>query len=156
MYQFVPDFRARPTMKMYDLNPISKKNAYWAGSGSATQIWLGQSWWGRSFLSKQIFFLSWFTWLDVQITFNKKENIVILIYVDPNCTCAGVENNWGDGSECKFYTGYKNELLNSVWCYAETTTCSDATTVKYKPNLYVNEGRFGPSQSACAKIGNVN
>lgn len=49
------------------------------------------------------------------------------------------------------YSGYPDELLNSKWCYAETTSCIDATSVEYKRNYYVDEGRFGASQKACLK-----
>ena len=73
-----------------------------------------------------------------------------------NCSCVGIANQWKDGAECNDYRGYyEHEFMNSKWCYAETTTCSDATTVK--ANYYVNEGRYGPSQRACGdKPGNVN
>ena len=69
-----------------------------------------------------------------------------------NCSCAGVNNEWGEGAECKLYNGYPEEFLNSKWCYAETTSCIDATSVKrlFK-NKYVDEGRFGASQRACLK-----
>ena len=50
-----------------------------------------------------------------------------------------------------FYSGYDDELLNSKWCYAETTSCTDATSIEYKPNRYLEEGRFGASQKACFK-----
>ena len=68
-----------------------------------------------------------------------------------NCTCVGVNNEWGEGAECKVYSGYPQEFLNSKWCYAETTSCIDATSVKYSKNKYVDEGRFGGSQKACLK-----
>jgi len=69
-----------------------------------------------------------------------------------NCTCAGVRNEFGHGSECKDYNGYLYPYasLNSKWCYTETTTCRDTTKVEYHPIIYVNEGRFGPSQTACS------
>ena len=50
-----------------------------------------------------------------------------------------------------FYSGYDRELLNRKWCYAETTSCRDATSVEYIRNYYVDEGRFGASQKACLK-----
>ena len=69
-----------------------------------------------------------------------------------NCTCAGVNNQWGQGAECKLYLTPEEFHLNSKWCYAETTSCIDATIVKqaYK-NFYIFEGRFGASQRACLK-----
>jgi len=48
-----------------------------------------------------------------------------------------------------FYSGYDDEVLNSKWCYAETTSCADAT--KFSSSTYVDEGRFGASQRACWK-----
>ena len=68
-----------------------------------------------------------------------------------NCTCAGVSNKWGEGAECKIYSGYSEEFLNSKWCYAETTSCIDATSIEYDRNYYVDEGRFGASHRACLK-----
>ena len=68
-----------------------------------------------------------------------------------NCTCAGVKNKWGEGAECKVYSEYDEEFLNSKWCYAETTSCTDATSIEYSRNLYVDEGRFGASHRACLK-----
>ena len=69
-----------------------------------------------------------------------------------NCTCAGINNEWGEGAECEFYSGYKQEFLNSKWCYAETTSCIDATSIKQSYEYYyMDEGRFGASQKACLK-----
>ena len=66
-----------------------------------------------------------------------------------NCTCTGATNKWGDGAKCKHYSGYPYDKMNSYWCYAETGTCSDATSVKFDRKFYVDEGRYGPSQEAC-------
>ena len=69
-----------------------------------------------------------------------------------NCTCAGVSNKWGEGAECKIYSGYPHEFLNSKWCYVETTSCIDATSIKQSyTKAYIDEGRFGASQKACLK-----
>ena len=69
-----------------------------------------------------------------------------------NCTCAGVSNRWGHGAECKINSGYPLEFLNSKWCYAETTSCIDATSIKQGyTSVYMDEGRFGASQKACLK-----
>ena len=68
-----------------------------------------------------------------------------------NCTCAGVTNVLGHGADCKLYSGYPVQSLNSLWCYAETTTCRDATTiVDFHKQLYPQKGRFGPSKRACS------
>ena len=74
-----------------------------------------------------------------------------MFYMIENCTCAGVNNTWGEGDECKVYSGYPLEFLNSKWCYAETTSCTDATSIEYVTNYYVDEGRFGASHRACLK-----
>ena len=66
-----------------------------------------------------------------------------------NCTCAGVKNRFGDGEKCKKYIGYENEYLNSVWCYAETSTCRDATYSDVESIYGVEQGRFGASREAC-------
>ena len=76
-----------------------------------------------------------------------------------NCSCVGIANQWKDGAECNDYRGYyEHEFMNSKWCYAETTTCRDSTTVEYPKYLtsYVEEGRYGPSQSACTNPGKSN
>ena len=65
-----------------------------------------------------------------------------------NCTCVGVKNVYGDGDKCKKYIGYENENLNSVWCYAETTTCQDASGNRLV-NSVVQNGRYGASRKAC-------
>ena len=72
-------------------------------------------------------------------------------YLIENCTCSGVKNKWGDGAECKLYSGYQSEFMNSIWCNAETTKCEDAISLEYNEWFYPEEGRFGPSQSACSK-----
>ena len=73
-----------------------------------------------------------------------------------NCTCVGVNNEWGEGSECKIYSGYPQEFLNSKWCYAETTSCADAASLEYDPAIHPDNGRFGPSQTSCFKgTGNI-
>ena len=72
-----------------------------------------------------------------------------------NCSCVGIANQWKDGAECNDYRGYyKHEFMNSKWCYAETTTCRDATTAFTA--FHLDEGRYGPSKNACLKPGNVN
>ena len=77
-----------------------------------------------------------------------------------NCSCSGVGNEWKEGAKCKAYQGYsiyESAFMNSKWCYAETTTCIDATTVEpIYTDYYVDNGRYGPSQSACSNPGNVN
>ena len=70
-----------------------------------------------------------------------------------NCSCAGVANEWKEGAECNVYSGYEDEFMNSKWCYAETTTCPDATNATDGYESSLEEGRYGPSQSACTKIG---
>lgn len=80
------------------------------------------------------------------------QNITTTLFVDiENCTCVGENNKWGEGAECNFYNGHESDFLNGKWCYAETTTCADATSAKYKRGLYLDNGRFGPSQKSCFK-----
>ena len=80
-----------------------------------------------------------------------------LFIVIENCTCVGRNNKWGEGAECKIYSGYTDdEFLNSKWCYAETASCADAASAKYIPSYYLDNGRFGPSQTSCFKgTGNI-
>ena len=68
-----------------------------------------------------------------------------------NCTCTGVANEWGHGATCQLYNGYSDDSMNGVWCYAETSTCSEATSVEFHRQYYVEEGRFGPSKKACSQ-----
>ena len=81
-------------------------------------------------------------------------HFVILIYTfieGENCTCTGVKNEWGEGATCQLYSNYPDDYMNSIWCYAETATCKDATSVKFVKNKYVDEGHFGPSKKACSQ-----
>ena len=71
---------------------------------------------------------------------------------DENCSCDGVENMFGDGSECKLYDGYeepKDAFLNSQRCFADTTKCRDAVQIEGK--YFLENGRFRPSHDACSK-----
>ena len=58
-------------------------------------------------------------------------------------------------TEFKWMDDVKGELSgnNTKWCYAETTSCADATVhAKTRDQfLYLDNGRFGPSQTACFK-----
>ena len=69
---------------------------------------------------------------------------------DENCACAGVANQFGDGAECKLHDDYTNAFLNSTWCYAETTKCTDAIQIEENFFLEYENGTFGPSHDACS------
>ena len=88
--------------------------------------------------------------MNNEIQCQQKYNIIIFDILD-NCSCTGVKNKWGEGAECMVYRGYSDKLLNSKWCYAETTSCADATRVEFSNRYYVDDGRFGASQRACFK-----
>ena len=60
------------------------------------------------------------------------------------CTCAGKNNTWGEGSECKFYSGYGIDWYDGHWCYANVDTCPDA---KAHPDN--NLPGYGASKVAC-------
>ena len=63
------------------------------------------------------------------------------------CTCAGITNNWGEGSECKFYSGYDNDWYDGHWCYANVDTCPDAKA-HAAPQHHDVPG-YGASKAAC-------
>ena len=64
--------------------------------------------------------------------------------IDTGCKCAGKNNIYGDGSECKFYSGYTPDWYNGRWCYANVDTCPDA---KAHPDY--NLPGYGASKAAC-------
>ena len=63
------------------------------------------------------------------------------------CTCAGMSNKYGEGSECKMYSGYSDNWLNGRWCYANVDTCPDAKAHPASENH--NVPGHGASKAAC-------
>ena len=59
------------------------------------------------------------------------------------CVCAGKQNKFNEGGKCAPYSGYSNERLNGVWCYADVNTCADA-----RANPGALPG-YGTSLAAC-------
>ena len=60
------------------------------------------------------------------------------------CTCAGVQNEYNEGSECRVYSDYTDEWYNGEWCFANTSKCSDAS--EYPHNSIPG---LGASRHAC-------
>ena len=50
---------------------------------------------------------------------------------------------YGDGSECKEYSGYEKDWFNGRWCYADVETCLDAK------EHAGNGSSYGASRAAC-------
>ena len=67
----------------------------------------------------------------------------MFIAVD-TCTCAGIKNEHDEGAQCNAYSGYTDEYLNNIWCYAEIATCKEAAE-----HPMIGSDRYGASQSAC-------
>ena len=65
------------------------------------------------------------------------------------CTCAGKGNKWGEGSECKFYSGYNDDWYDGRWCYANIDTCPDAKA--HQEFAGYNLPGYGASKTACGK-----
>ena len=55
-----------------------------------------------------------------------KVNLRILKIVD-NCECIKKDNQFGEGAICSQYSGYVDDWYNGVWCYANISSCKDAT-----------------------------
>ena len=70
-----------------------------------------------------------------------------MLFFTDNCTCTGVSNLYGEGSECEFVSDSSDPYLNGVWCFAETATCREA---KFHANF--DTARYGPSRTACLNI----
>ena len=62
------------------------------------------------------------------------------------CSCDGKSNKYGEGSECKLYSGYDDDWHNGGWCYADIKTCGDA---KEHTNNYGQDTGYGASRYAC-------
>ena len=60
--------------------------------------------------------------------------------------CAGKSNEHGEGSECKFYSGYRDDWYNGVWCYSDVENCLDA-----EANPSKALPGYGGSRAACVK-----
>ena len=57
-------------------------------------------------------------------------------------------NKYGEGSECKLYSGYEDDWLNDQWCYADVLSCPDA---KKHADDYGQDPGYGASKAACQK-----
>ena len=76
--------------------------------------------------------------------------ICTILSIADVCKCAGISNEYNEGSVCKKYSGYEDEWYNGRWCYAKFATCSDA---REHPDAGVLG--FGASRIAC-KSGKLN
>ena len=70
-------------------------------------------------------------------------------FLSIGCTCAGISNKYGEGSECKLYSEYDKDWYNGVWCYSDVANCPDAEAnrVLSEPEL----SGYGASRAACVK-----
>ena len=71
-------------------------------------------------------------------------NKIIPNFIARKCTCAGKSNNYGEGAECKEYSGYTNDWRNGRWCYADVEACPDA-----KDHPSNSNPGYGASRAAC-------
>ena len=76
--------------------------------------------------------------------------ICTILSIADVCKCAGISNEYNEGSVCKNYSGYEDEWYNGRWCYAKFATCSDA---REHPDAGVLG--FGASRIAC-RSGKLN
>ena len=67
-------------------------------------------------------------------------------FLSIGCTCVGKSNGYGEGSECKFYSGYGDDWYNGVWCYSNVANCPDAKAHPSEKLL-----GYGSSRAACVK-----
>ena len=82
-----------------------------------------------------------------------KKRLSISDSLSIGCTCAGKSNYFGDGSECKLYSGYSGDWYNGVWCYADVETCSDAKAhpAGMDMDMDMEPAGYGASRAACLK-----
>ena len=78
----------------------------------------------------------------------KNNSIFIRIIMATGCTCTGKNNIYGEGSECKFYSGYDDDWYTGRWCYANIDTCPDAKA--HPASASQNVPGYGASKVACA------
>ena len=63
----------------------------------------------------------------IYATKSHRKRFNIQIIAPARCSCAGMTNEYGEGSECKEYSGYEEDWYNGRWCFAPFEACSDAT-----------------------------
>ena len=77
----------------------------------------------------------------------KYSSKIIPNFIPTECSCAGKSNSYGDGSECKVYSGYDDGWQDGRWCYADVVTCPDA---KEHAIDYGQGPGYGASKAACS------